>query len=339
MRLLIVFYFKIVYNKLTSYKKEVHRLLDDVVFTPKSITLDNLTKLAGNGAQLVERRVCEISELVDSAVEFSLELHSSGMGIYEILSLIAEGLNDVGKDGAPAGLALSGAHSSFISAFDRAELADLLVKRLRLAGISVDARDMLPAVIGDEHIAYVRNALADEAYDVLTQDFSDPRVSYFNSFKEAADAVASGDATYCLLPLEERGGTRLALVSELIFRRELRICGITPVFGYDGNADMKYALLSKGYTVPELSADDDGYLEIRIRADEDGNLGEIISVASDFEISVYRINTLTFDTDGENDSFHDVVFRSSAGDFTSLLVYLTLFSSEFIPIGMYKNLE
>ncbi len=339
MRFLIVFYFKIVYNKLISYKKEVHRLLDDVVFTPESVTLDNLSKLADSGARLAERRACEISELVDSAIEFSRELYASGMGIYEILSLIAEGLSDLGKDESRSGLALPGAHRCFISSFDRAELADLLVKRLRLVGVPVEAPDMLPAVIGDERIAYVKNALADEAYDVLTQEFSDPRVSYVKSFKEAADAVASGDATYCLLPLEEHGGTRLALVSELIFRRELRICGITPVFGYDGNADMKYALLSKGYAVPELSPEDDGYLEIRIRADEDGNLGELISVASYFGISVYRINTLTFDTEGEPDSFHDVVFRSAAGDFTHLLAYLTLFSSEFIPIGMYKNLE
>ena len=314
-------------------------MFDDVVFTPESVTLDNLTKLAGSGARLAERRACEISELVDSAVEFSLELYSSGMGIYEILSLISDGLADVGRDDTPAGLALPDAHSGFISAFDRAELADLLVKRLRLTGISVDAADMLPATLGDERIVYVKNALADEAYEVLTQDFRDPRVSYVKNFKEAADAVASGDATYCLLPLEERGGVRLAPVSELIFRRELRICGITPVFGYDGNADMKYAILSNGYAVPELLPDDDGYLEIRIKADESGNLGELISVASDFGISVYRINTLTFDTDGESESFHDVVFRSAAGDFTPLLVYLTLFSSEFIPIGMYKNLE
>ncbi len=339
MRLVIVFYFKIVYNKLINYKKEVHRLLDDVVFTPGSITLDNLSKLADSGARLAERRACEISELVDSAIEFSLELHSSGLGIYEILSLVAEGLYDVGRDDTSAGLALPAAHRCFISAFDRAELADLLVKRLRLVGISVKASDMLPAVVGDERVVYVKNALADEAYDVLTQEFSDPRVSYVKNFKEAADAIAFGDATYCLLPLEERGGVRLAPVSELIFRHELRICGITPVFGYDGNADIKYALLSRGYAVPELSPEDDGYLEIRIRADEDGNLAELISVASDFGISVYRINTLTFDTDGETDSFHDVVFRSTAGDFTPLLVYLTLFSSEFIPIGMYKNLE
>lgn len=314
-------------------------MLDDVVFSPESVTLDNLSALADSGVRLTERRACEISELADSAVRFSLELFSSGMGIYEILSLLSDGLDGIGGNASPSGLALAGAHDSFLSAFDRAELAALLVDRLRLAGISVDASDMLPEVSGDERIVYVKNALADEAYDVLTEDFTDPRVSYAGSFGDAVDAVVSGDATYCLLPLEERGGTRLSLISELIFRHDLRICSITPVFGYEGNADMKYALMSLGYSVPELSPDDDGYLEIRIRAEENGNLVELLSVASYLGVSVYRINTLTFDTDGVTDSFHEIVFRSDKGDFTQLLVYLTLFSSAFIPIGMYKNLE
>ena len=314
-------------------------MLDDVVFSPESVTLDNLSALADSGVRLTERRACEISELADSAVRFSLELFSSGMGIYEILSLLSAGLDGVGKVDAASELALFGAYADFASAFDRAELAALLVDRLRLAGISVDASDMLPEVSGDERIVYVKNALADEAYDVLTEDFTDPRVSYAGSFGDAVDAVVSGDATYCLLPLEERGGTRLSLISELIFRHELRICSITPVFGYEGNADMKYALMSLGYSVPELSPDDDGYLEIRIRAEENGNLVELLSVASYLGVSVYRINTLTFDTEGATDSFHEIVFRSDKGDFTQLLVYLTLFSSAFIPIGMYKNLE
>lgn len=314
-------------------------MLDDVVFSPESVTLDNLSALADSGARLTERRACEISELADSAVRFSLELFSSGMGIYEILSLLSDGLDGVGKVDAASKLALFGAYADFASAFDRAELAALLVDRLRLAGISVDASDMLPEVSGDERIVYVKNALADEAYDVLTEDFTDPRVSYAGSFGDAVDAVVSGDATYCLLPLEERGGTRLSLISELIFRHDLRICSITPVFGYEGNADMKYALMSLGYSVPELSPDDDGYLEIRIRADENGNLVELLSVASYLGVSVYRINTLTFDTEGVTDSFHEIVFRSDKGDFTQLLVYLTLFSSAFIPVGMYKNLE
>ena len=314
-------------------------MLDDIAFTPSDTTLDNLSVLADSGARIAERRACEISELADSAVEFSKALYSDGMGIYEILSLVSEGLLDIPKTQESDGLALRSAHSDFISAFDRAELATLFVDRLRAAGISITPSDLLPPTERDGRIVYVKNALADEAYDVFTADLEDARVSYVSTFKEAADAVAEGAASYCLLPLEERGGSRLAPVSEIIFRRELRICAITPVFGFDGNADMKYALLSSGYSVPELSSDDDGYLEVRISADESTTLSELISVASYYGISVYRINTQNFDTDGYYENYHDLVFRSSGIDFTPLLVYLTIFSSAYVPIGMYKNLE
>lgn len=314
-------------------------MFDEAAFTPSRITLDNLSELSDKGASIAERRACEISELVDGVVGFSRELYSSGMGIYEILSLAAEGLCEPTYGDITESLALSAAHTAFVSAFDRAELSHLYVERLRAAGIEITPSDLLPAAERDGRIVYVKNALADEAYDVFTENIGDPRVIYATSFREAADAVADGSASYCLLPLEERGGSRLAPVSELIFRRELRICGITPVFGFDGNADMKYALLSLGYSVPELSDDDDGYLEVRIRADESASLSELISVASYYGISVYRINTQTFDTDGAEESYHDIVFRSSEVDFTPLLVYLTLFSSAYTPIGMYKNLE
>ena len=314
-------------------------MFDDIAFTPSRITLENLSMLADSGARIAEQRACEISELADGVVEFSKELYSSGMGIYEILSLAAEGLLDIASRTMQNGLAIGSAHSDFISSFDRAELSTLYVDRLRASGIGITPSDLLPSTESDGRIVYVKNALADEAYEVFTADLENARVSYVSSFKEAADAVAEGEASYCLLPLEERGGSRLAPVSEIIFRHELRICGITPVFGFDGNADMKYAMLSSGYSVPDISPDDDGYLEVRIRAGEGTALSELISVASYYGISVYRINTQTFDTEETRETYHDIVFRSSGIDFTSLLVYLTLFSSAYVPIGMYKNLE
>ena len=317
----------------------MRRIFDDIAFVPSRITLENLSTLEGSSARLAERRVCEISELVDAVVEFSKELYSTGMGIYEILSLTAEGLTDIATPPIQSELSIASAHSDFISSFDRAELSTLYVDRLRASKIDVSPLDLLPSTERGGRIVYVKNALADEAYDVFTADIDNATVSYVSSFKEAADAVAEGEASYCLLPLEERGGSRLLPVCDLIFRRDLRICAITPVFGFDGNADMKYALLSSGYSVPELSQDDDGYLEVRIRADEGTALSELITVASYYGVSVYRINTQTFDTEESYETYHDIVFRSSGVDFTPLLVYLTLFHSAYVPIGMYKNLE
>ncbi len=315
-------------------------MLEGEAFIPSDVTLDNLSALAREGATLTERRACEISELADSALSFSQELYASGIGINEIMSLLSDGLpTGMGESEKEDTLALSRAYPSFLASSDRAEFSRLYVRRLRAAGITISEAALLAEAAGDESITYVKNALADEAYDVFSQELSDPRVSYSKSFREAADAVVRGEVSYCLLPLEEAGGTRLSLVSELIYRRDLKINAVTPVFGFDGNADVKYALLSERFSVPELLADDDGYLEIRVKDGAVTSLAEILSVANYYGISVYRVSTERFDTEGESSTFYNLVFKCTGGGFTELLVYLTLFSSAFVPIGMYKNLE
>ena len=315
-------------------------MLDGEVFIPSEVTVDNLSRLARDGARVNEQRACEISELVDCAVNFSLNLFGSGMGIYEILSLLSDGLPAVtGEDNTCEMLALLRPYPAFLAASDRAEFSRLFVERLSFAGVAITEELLLAERTDDESIAYVKNALADEAYDVFSQELTDPRVSYYKSFKEASDAVARGEASYCILPLEEAGGGRLSSVSEIIYRRDLKINAVTPVFGFDGNADVKYALLSESFTVPELSPDDDGYLEIRVKQGCEPALSELLLVADYYGVSVYRVSTERFDDEGEASVFYNLVFKSTGGGFTELLVYLTLFSSVFVPIGMYKNLE
>ena len=188
-------------------------------------------------------------------------------------------------------------------------------------------------------MTYVKNALADEAYDVFSQQLSDPRVKYSSTLNDAVRLVSSGEAEYALLPLEERGGARLASVAELLFREDLKINSVTPVFGFEGLADMKYALVSKHFTIPEILPDDDRYLEIRLRADSSVSASELFSAAESLGAFPYRINTLTFDTEDGAYQYYSVVFRDDGKDFTSLLVYLTLFSGAYTPVGIYKNLE
>ena len=195
----------------------------------------------------------------------------------------------------------------------------------------------MPGVAGGETFAYVRNSFSDEAYDVFSQDFIDPTVRYYKTFRDCARAVTAGDLTYCLLPLEEKGGVRLHTVSEIIFRNDFKINSVTPVFGQDGNADMKYALVSRGFTVPERNEDDDFYLEIRLGADSP--LSEVLSAVDSFGMSIYRINTVTFDTEGEAETYFTVVIKDGVGSFAPILTYLALFLRDFVPVGIYKNLE
>ena len=312
-------------------------MLDYTEFSPNGINLDNLLRLASDGARVSERRVCEISELVDSAVRFARDLSGNGAGAYEILTLLRDGFSAI-STGGEGELALGIAYPLHLRASDRAEVSRLLTERLSRAGIPVSLSELFAEEIGEPSFTYVKNALADEAYDVFTQDISSSRVVYSDSFKSAAEAVASGELTYCLLPLEERGGSRIGPVAELIYRKDLKINSVTPVFGFEGSADMKYALLSSSFAVPRVYPDDDVYLEIRLSG-ESGELTELLTAAGYLGISPYKICTEFYDTEGETERLYSVVFRKTGGDFGDIAVYLTLFCDSAVAVGMYKNLE
>ena len=125
----------------------------------------------------------------------------------------------------------------------------------------------------------------------------------------------------------------------MIYRSDLKITSVTPVFGFDGSLDMKYALVSKTLLPPDYSREDDRYLEIRLPTDSDTTLSELLAVADSYGIGVYRINTASYHTEAGERSSYSVVFKSEGGNFATLLVYLTLFVYDYTPVGIYKNLE
>lgn len=317
--------------------------MNEELFEIPLATVNNLKSLGREQSIDCERRICELAELCDGAVSTALSLFEDGLGIYEILGLLSERLADGRAE--PYGDALSenrhrlAAYFSLLSAHDRAVLSQLLCEKLLLAGIKLSEEDFLPTGRGNEAIAYVKNRLADEAYDVLSQELTSPTVIYASSFKEATAAVADGRAEYCLLPLEEGGGARLAGVAALIFSEELKINSVTPVFGFDGSADMKYALVSRHFTVPAISEEDDRYLEIRGPADGGMTLSELFAVSGSLGVTVYRINTLYFNAGDGQEPYYSIVFRNSGRDFSELLLFLTLFCGSYTAVGIYKNLE
>ena len=54
---------------------------------------------------------------------------------------------------------------------------------------------------------------------------------------------------------------------------------------------------------------------------------------------MYRVNTFTFDTEGEDSTFFSLVLRDDGREFTPFLTYLALFAEDAVPVGVYKNLE
>ena len=318
-------------------------MAEDTIFSIHSAILSNLKKLSLEQSVLEELRVYELHDVALAMAEVSAQLSRDGLDVCEILLLLSESL-DLGEysvsDNIPSLFRriVEQKHLD-IPKGDRASLTELYLMQCRECSLEVVESDFLPGSQGPQTFTYVRNSFSDEAYDVFSQDFDDPKVRYSQNFKDAAAAVSSGEVTYCLLPLEERGGVRLHTVSELIFRNDFKINAVIPVFGPDGNADMKYALVSKNFAVPEREEDDDMYLEIRLGVSGDAPTSEIFCAVDYFGMSVYRVNTLTFDTEGERETYLSVVIKGGESDFAPILTYMTLFLRDFVPVGIYKNLE
>ncbi len=314
-------------------------MLEDLNFEIDRALLSNLSRLSGEESIIGEQRLIELEDIAVSLADISVRMRSEGLDAYELLSYLSGGI--LFGDYQPSDVTTE-ENASFIrkkldtlARIDKAMLSELYARELKARG-GLKLEDFLPSRPLSEEFTYVRNSLSDEAYDVFCENFTDPRVRYSATFRDCATAVCEGRASYCLLPLEERGGVRLPTVSEIIYRNDFKINSVTPVFGPDGTADMKYALLSRSFTVPPRRSEDDRYLEIRIGVDSSADLFFAVEY---FGMSIYRVNTFTIDNGGESDSYISAVIREGDTDFIALFTYLTLFTEDFVPVGIYKNLE
>lgn len=317
--------------------------MEDTVFSTDDVVLSNLDRLSREHSAMSEQRLLELYGIATPLAKSTLELFDSGLDVYETLSMLSEMLTlgeySLSEYNSDIHKHLVSKSIDALRNTDKAYLVELYLKSLHDVGRALNERDFLPAHTMPETFTYVRNSLSDEAYDVFSQDFTDPKVRYSASFKDVAAAVSRGDVTYGLFPLEEKGGARLPTVSEIIFRNDFKINSVIPVFGPDGNADMKYALVSRSFAVPKRGKEDDGYLEIRIGADADLSLTEVLGAVDYFGMCIYRVNTVTFDTEGESETYFSLVIKDMGHSFSGLLTYLTLFIRDFVPVGIYKNLE
>ncbi len=312
----------------------------DMAFKANENNIKNLCTLSSEKNDIFTLNLCEIAEIADTCVSFSEKLEN--MNIYEILTLISDDIRNTLPAAAHNEKGTSNTVSSFFTvstAAERAAFCRILIEKMRRAGFDITENTFLGNETKPETFTYVRNPLSDEAYDVFTQSFTDPRLKYSNSIKDAVNALVDGEVSYCLLPIEERGGTRLPTVADLIFANDLKIISITPVFGPDGTANMKYALLSTSFNRSLLDPADDRYYEFRISPDGALPLSELLTVSELYNLKPYRINTVTFaGTEGDINEY-SIVLCGAGADFTTMLTYLTVFSNAYTSIGIYTNVD
>lgn len=314
---------------------------EEDVFLPPKILCENIRSIAMHQSRLEEQRICELSEMADAAVSYLSVLAEGGMPMADAFSLLSLGVFDDGpihEDALEVCRQSLSFYGNLVSSMDKTVFVSLLAQRLAEKGLCPQESDFLPPVTVGETFTYVKNLYADEAYDVFSQGFSDPRLFYSETLRDAMGAVEEGRAGYCLLPLEEKGGVRLASVSQMLYQSDLRIASVTPVYGYGEQTDLTYALISRGFCIPPVNSEDDRYLELRLPK-EACPLSELLLAAEALGAEVYRIHTLQLESRAQQRPFYSLVLRSEGRDFVLLLMYLFAFVKDFSPIGIYSNLE
>lgn len=289
----------------------------------------NLDRLSSELARDEELRLCELASVAESAVESYREYLADGLSAPEAIAALSLALSEeLDPDAAFSLRTLS----------DRSALTSLLCELLAERDLPLRESDFLPSELHPPVIAYVKNALADEAFDVFSSELPDARVRYATTFSEAVERLTSGEVGYCLFPLEESGGVRLSTVERLVLLHDLHVCRVTPVFGPDGTAQLKYALISSSVEIAPYSKEDDRYLELRLST-ESLPLCELSTLAQLLGFPIYRVNTLSFAKGDGEETYLSLVFKAQGEDFTPLLLYLALFGGEYTVVGLYQNLE
>lgn len=310
--------------------------------TPKEVALSNILRLSKLDGVNTELRIMELSDLIEDIKESLGSMIDIGLSLNDILSVVSERLRihespDQEKVKDTSSDAIISSYRDLRDNLDKAAISKILASGLEMLGYSDS--EFLMGEDMPEIFTYVKNVFADEAFDVLSEEFSDPRVKYSKDFSECIRLLLTGEVSYCLLPFEERGGIRLPIVEQLIFKNDLKVSSVTPVFGPDGTQDLKYALVSDRFATADFSPYDDRYLEIRVPESSGVSLSEIISSAKLFGHSVYRVNTLSVHEDTDSSQLFSIVFRADGENFSSLFTYLALFVNGYVIIGTYKNLE
>ena len=307
----------------------------DDFFAPNGINYENISALSKEQALIFEKRICEFSEIANDAAVLSAELFDSGFGIYEILGFISDGFSfDFSiSDGITLQKNVSMIRNciSAIDARDKAVFSVLFAEMIKKLGVSLSESDFLMSGEGDSSVVYVKNRLSDEAYDVFSVGISDATVSYAESLKDAAESVSDGRKEFAILPGSPAGdrwtyGT--GPIRRLLFCSALSLCGNRLRPGPDSKRN-----------TPDFHADDDRYLELRLRADGALSLSDLFSASEMLGASVYRINTVSFQSEDGEIPYYTIVFKDEGQDFSNLLVFLTLFAGSYTAVGIYKNLE
>lgn len=301
--------------------------------------LDNLTEGAMRMAHEREKRMGHLFELSEALLASALE----GGGEDSPRSLLAavSALLPACAASTPQDPTLPAHHAalwrnalSSVEMLDRVCLA-LAVRRTLEGHIG---RVLTLADVGDavllpperERVVYVRNPLADAAYERLSTLLSSPTVGYRQSFRELFDDVENRYADYAVLPLYSDGIT-IQSVSSLIHDYGLKICGVSAVPTEEG--EILFALITRGAVIHRPPS----RFMFHILPENGAAPLSLLHAVFALGASLVRLDPIPLTYDNSCFGYRVIAAAEDPDIFVSLSVYLSLYAPGYTGYGFYSR--
>ncbi len=188
----------------------------------------------------------------------------------------------------------------------------------------------------DKKVSFVRGNQSGRAFEYFAKFVPGVLAEYEEDFKSACEAVANGESTYAIIPIENSLDGRLNSFYRLIEKYTLFIVLTAEVPSEDYETSTKFALVYKNPDI--IEAEGEEFFECKITFYQQRDIGNIILAADYFGADVCKIHSLPLSFGGRENSF-DITFAIDGADIAGLFCYLFLEYPHFSTVGFYTSVE
>ena len=200
----------------------------------------------------------------------------------------------------------------------------------------LESEEVVSYPIRDKKVSFVRGNQSGRAFECFAKYVPGVLAEYEEDFKSACEAVANGESTYAIVPVENSTDGRLNSFYRLIEKYALSIVLAADIPSDDYENSTKFALVYKSLDV--IKANGSKMFEFKITFSEPRELGEVIFAAEYFGATVHKVYSLPLSSGGRENSF-DIILDLNDANTAGLLCYLFLEYSQFTAVGIYTLME
>ncbi len=260
-------------------------------------------------------------ELKGERLDFSLYFDKINRGEAETLSKYSKILND---------LYICKSIASFGSKkYSKNEFASWICEKEEIEQAEINAGQ-------DKKVSFVRGNQSGRAFEYFAKFVPGVLAEYEEDFKSACEAVANGESTYAIVPIENSLDGRLNSFYRLIEKHTLFIVLTTEIPSDDYETSTKFALVYKNPDI--IEAEGKEFFECKLTFSHQSELGNIILAADYFGAEVCKIHSLPLSFGGRENYF-DIIFGIDGADIAGLFCYLFLEYPHFSTVGFYTSVE